>query len=78
MAITRSQPIIKLGKNEFNDLDDHWRCHMPGAHLAVEIIIHNMLFQLYFSDDGQVGRAILGSGHSFVRYTKFWYVNGWT
>ena len=44
MAITRSYPPIKLGDNESNDFDDHWRRHMFGAHLAVKIIIHNMLF----------------------------------
>ena len=78
MAITSSQPPIKLGDNESNGLDDHWKRHMPGAYLAVGIIIHNMLFQLYLSDVGQVDRATLGPDHSFVRYTKFWYVNAWT
>ena len=76
MVITRSQPPIKLGDNESNGLDDHWRHHTLGAHLAIKIIIYNMLFQLYLSDDGQVGRATLEPDHSFVRYTKFWHVNG--
>ena len=71
MMITRSLPPIKLDNNGSNDLDDHWRCHTPGAHLVVEIVIHNMLIQMYLSDGGQVGRATLGSSHSFIRYAKF-------
>ena len=51
---------------------------MPGAHLDIEIIIHNILIQLYLSDDDQIGGATLGPGHSFVRCTKFWHVDSWT
>ena len=36
-------PPIKLDDNGSNSLNDHWRCHTSGAHLAVRIIIHNML-----------------------------------
>ena len=42
---------------------------MFGAYLAVKIIIHNMLIQMCLSNDGQVGRAILRTSHSFVKYT---------
>ena len=44
MVITKLQPPIKLGDNESNGFDDYQRCHTLGAHLAVRIIIHNILF----------------------------------
>ena len=43
MVITRSLPPIKLDDNGSNNLDDHWGHHMPGAYLAIKIIIHNIL-----------------------------------
>ena len=51
---------------------------MPDAHLTVKIIIHNMMIQMYLSDSGQIGQAILSSDHLFVRCTEFYHVNGWT
>ena len=44
---------------------------MSDAHLAVRIVIPNILIQMFLSDDGQIGRATLRPGHLFVRCFKF-------